>query len=88
MFLKFCYWNVHNVKDKLENDYVIKALSEADVIWLSELRSGRDVHLPGYRSFINSVRYPNHGGIILLIKDYLSDQIKEIKFNNDDFIYF
>ena len=88
MFLKFCYWNVHNVKDKLENDYVIKALSKVDVIWLSELRSDFDIHLPGYRSFRNSVRYPNHGGIILLIKDYLSDQINEIKFNNDDFIYF
>ena len=78
--LKLCYWNIHNVTDKLENDYVIRVLCETNIIWLSEVKSDRDVHLPGYKAFRNSVRYANHGGITLLIKDNLVEYVNEIKY--------
>ena len=82
--LKLCYWNIHNVTDKLENDYVIRVLCETNIIWLSEVKSDRDVHLPGYKAFRNSVCYANHGGITLLIKDNLVEYVNEIKYVNDD----
>ena len=79
-----CYWNIHNVTDKVENDYVIRVLCETNIIWLSAVKSDRNVHLPGYKAFRNSVRYPNHGRITLLIKDNLVEYVNEIKYVNDD----
>ena len=40
----------------LESDYVIKHLIKHDIIWLSEVKSDLDVHLPGFSSFRNSSR--------------------------------
>ena len=45
------------MKNKLENIPVLITISKNDVIWITELKSNLDIHLPGYKSFRNPDRY-------------------------------
>ena len=62
-------------------------LNEYDVIWVSEMKSCSNPHLPGYKPFRNSVRYDNHGGISMYVKNCRVDFIKEVKFSKDDGLF-
>ena len=81
------YWNIHAVKNKLENTRVLEILNACDIIWLSEMKSSSNPHLSGYKSFRNSESYDNHGGICMYIKNRLTDFIEEVRFSRDDTVY-
>ena len=82
--ISLCYWNICSVTNKLENDEVIAMLNDYDVIWLSELKTKLDVHLPGFKCFRNTSRDSNHSGIGLSIRYNLVDQVRFIRFDRDD----
>jgi hypothetical protein len=58
-----------------------------DVIWISEIKSVTDIHIPGYKQYRNTRRYENHGGIAMFIRMTVVDYVKSITFSGDDGIY-
>ena len=57
------------------------------MIWISELKTDSDIHLPGYKLYRNTIKYNNHGGIALFIKDASTKYNNTIEFCGDDGIY-
>lgn len=83
-----CSWNINGIKDKIELQNVFCLLHKFDIIWISEIKTNLQIHLPGFYSYRNvSTRYSNHGGIILFIKNELNIYVKEVKFERDDGIW-
>ena len=83
--LNCCYWNINRVGNKLECESVSSMLQEFDVIWISELKTYFDFNLAGYKSYRSTgARYDNHGGICMLIKNFLTGYIKDTSFERDD----
>jgi exonuclease III len=72
------------VRSKIENDDILQLLTTFDVIWLSELKTDSDVHIPGFKTYRNKERYSNHGGIGLFIKYSLADDVENVQFCGDD----
>ena len=81
------YWNINGVTNKLENDNVLAALMKYDFLWVAEIKSPINAHLPGYTAYRNSERYMNHGGICLYMKNSLVRFVSSVRFDGDDAIW-
>ena len=66
---------------------MLEKLNTFDVIWLSELKTELNAHLPGFKAFRNTKRYKTHGGICLYIKYSLVTQINVMRFDGDDGVW-
>ena len=59
-----------------------------DIIWISEIKTDFNIHLPGFHNYRNtSNRYSNHGESFCLIKNELETCIKDVEFERDDGIW-
>ncbi len=45
------YWNIAGAKDKLQEQTVIDALIKNDIVFLSQIKNDRDLHLSGFKHF-------------------------------------
>ena len=72
---------------KIRKYGIIKILVDFDIIWISELKTDTNVHLPGYKCFRNTIRYNNHGGVGLFVKDRIKSYVQSVQYHNDDCIY-
>ena len=66
MNISLGFWNIHGMKDKLENDIVRDWFFEHDIVVLTETKSKGSPSVPGFVAINNS--NSNHGGIAVLIK--------------------
>ena len=75
------------MRSKTESNDVLQLLTNFDVLWLSELKTDSDVHIPGFTSYRNPERYINHGGVGLFIKYSLVDDVENVQFSGDDAVF-
>ena len=66
---------------------LLEIFLDFEIIWISELKTDTNVHLPGYKCFRNINRYKNHGGIALFAKDKIQYFIQSVQYHNDHCIY-
>ena len=84
--LKYCSWNIAGFNDKNNSIDFITYIIQFDIVFLSEIKSSRPISLPGF-SVAAQCSENGHGGVALLIKHYLQNQIK-ILFQSSNVIAF
>ena len=63
---------------------VLEFVLQFNVLWISEVKSIADIHIPGYVTYRNIERYNNHGGIALFIKKNIKKIVKQVTYSGDD----
>ena len=81
------YWNIRGVKNKLENDDLLTKFLKYDVLWVAEIKSSINAHIPGFICYRNTERYTNHGGICVYLKNALEKYISSVHFDGDNTIW-
>lgn len=88
--MNFISWNINGVSNKLSSEVVYNYICKFDVIFLCEVKSNLNFHVPGYRTFfnINAAENANTGGVALLIRNCLLSLIKSIDIAEANQIWF
>jgi exonuclease III len=71
------YWNINNMKNKVESDILLSLFSEYDMIFLSEVKR-RVTQVPGFEVYEAANENYSRGGLVLLIKPHIDSDIKYI----------
>ncbi len=74
--LYICSWNIHAVKNKLENTICLELLAKYDIVVLNEIKTATKFHVPGFNVFLSDNDNQNRGGTALLVKSYLTKYIQ------------
>ena len=71
-------WNINGKVSKLENCDVYRALSQYDIVILSELKTDYKIDVPGYVAVRSSVVKGEgaRGGVLVLFKNFLWHNVK------------
>ncbi len=81
------FWNVNNLKNKLESDSLLSWLNDFDVIFLSEVKR-RVVEVPGFEVFeANNEKY-SRGGLVMLMKPYLASDLRYVDKSVNEQLWF
>ena len=77
--LKVCSWNICGVRDKFESTFLLNYAHSFDILWLSEVKTGLSVYVPGFVTYQNINKDCSHrGGIVLLVKHSLVKYVKMV----------
>ena len=90
-FLNILSWNINGAKTKLEKLDVFKFLLAFDIISLNESKSPLNISIPGYVSFRSKRVTGNaslRGGTIVMVKNYLANQVYNIDNSMIDQVWF
>ena len=86
--IKVISWNINRVCTKLEKENVYRMLSEYDIIALSEVKTNLPVRLPGFVTYRGkTVGTSDRGGIVVLIKNNLSNYVYNVDVSIGDQIW-
>ena len=82
--MRFGYWNIHGVRNKLENKLVMSWIIKHDVIFLGEVKTSIQFTVPGY-TVIRKTNASNmhRGGVVLLVKNYVYKLIRNVTCDED-----
>ena len=81
--LKICSWNIAGLKDKLQDENILRFIMEFDVIFIQESKRYFHLNVPGFNVYTNvSTAGQHRGGMVMLLKCYLSDEVLNV--NTDD----
>ena len=86
--LKIAAWNIHSVNDKLNEIHVKNLLDAYAFIFLTEIKTSREISCTGFIVFQNSVKQGHRGGIALLIKPYFEQFICNLDRSYENIISF
>ena len=79
------YWNIHGVRNKLENKIVIDWVRKHHIVFISEVKTGLPFSVPGYNVIRKMDGADLHrGGTALLVKNNVYSNVKNILCNEDD----
>ena len=69
--LRLCSLNICGIRDKVEtHPFLVHYVQSFDLIWLSEVKTGLRVSVPGYVTYQNvNMEHSHRGGIVLLVKN-------------------
>ena len=89
--LKFCFWNIGGLKDKLEDDMFLSEIKQNDIVLLAETHVGHNqkIILEGFHCFqvcrpvSGNGRF--YGGLAVLIKSHIRPYISILQNTNKDF---
>ena len=81
-------WNINDVRDKLENENILKWLHMHDVIVLSEIKTSKLPHVAGFIPVMAKTANSRRGGVALLVKRYLYTDLCHIDTSVNDQIWF
>ena len=77
------YWNIHGVKNKIENELVINWIKKHDIVVLSEVKTALPFTVPGYIVLRKEGNNPHRGGTVLIVKNSLDKYMKSISCEED-----
>lgn len=67
-----CSWNIAGVRDKLQKPDILRFLLVFHTVWLFEMKTNSQIHVPGFTVYSNSSRHHQHrGGVMMLVKNSL-----------------
>lgn len=87
---KICSWNINGIQNKLSLDSCSTLIKNQDIIFISETKTNLNITVPGFVVYQNNNGNDNsahRGGICVLIKNYLQNDIKSIDTNEPDQIW-
>lgn len=77
--IKFCSWNICEVKDKLQNNVILSFVLNFHIIWLVENRSNHKFSVPGFSVYNNPSKVNvKRGGIALFMKTSLVQVVHKV----------
>ena len=79
---------MNNVRNKLENENVLRWLHLHDVIILSEIKIAKLPHVPGFVPIIAKTVNVRRGGLAVLVQSHLYSDICHIDNANNDQLWF
>ena len=82
------FWNINNVRNKLENDSVLEWLHLHDIVVLGEIKVAKLPHVPGFVPIIAKSVNSRRGGLAILVKSYLYPDIYHVDKTVNDQIWF
>ena len=81
-------WNVNDVRNKLENENILKWLHAHEVVVLSEIKTSKLPHVAGFIPVMAKTANPRRGGVALLVKSFLYPDLCHIDTSVNDQIWF
>ena len=57
------FWNINNIRSKLENDAVFKWIHEHEIVVLGEIKVSKLPHVPGFVPIIAKTVNARRGGL-------------------------
>ena len=86
--LKLCAWNICGLKDKLQNEDILKFILDFDIVWILESKKYFNLQVPGFFIYQNVSREGHHrGGVIMLVKQKYVNYIMEVDTNTEGQIW-
>ena len=83
-------WNINSAKTKLEKTNVYNFLRVFDIISINEVKTSINMSMPGYISFKSKAvtgAASSRGGTIVMVRNYLSEQIYNVDSNMCDQVW-
>ena len=82
------FWNINNVRNKLENEFVLEWLHRHDLVVLSETKTAKLAHIPGFIPILAKTENSSRGGVALLVRSYLSSDVYNVDKSVNDQLWF
>ena len=82
------FWNINNVRNKLENEHVLKWLHLHDVVILGETKIVKLPHVPGFLPIMAKSCNPRRGGLAVLVKRHVYPDIYYVDDSVNDQLWF
>ena len=86
--IRFGCWNAGGIKNKTENITVNDFINAHDVIALSEIKTALPINFHGFRTIYGNGKHKTRGGVAVLVRNRLYDDICCIDSSVDDQIWF
>ena len=64
-------FNIHGLRDKMDNMLVLQWIYLHDIVFLSEIKYNRKFNVPGYKTVLGSHTYGTHGGVAILFRNHI-----------------
>ena len=82
------FWNNHGIQNKIESPVVQNWITKHDIIFLCETKTSTNFSVPDFRVVSGKTTNPNRGGVVFLIKNYLSERVTKVDISMDNQIWF
>ena len=82
------FWNINNIRNKLENDAVLQWVQQHDIVVLGEIKIAKLPHIPGYVPIIAKTVNSKRGGLAILVRNYLHGDVYHVDRTVNDQIWF
>ena len=86
--LNIAAWNIHGVRDKLSSTLIYNLIQQYDIILLSEIKTNLHFNVPGYRTVLGNHKYGNHGGVAILFRNSIYNEVNMIDKSCNEQIWF
>ena len=82
------FWNVQGFGSKLESFHILSWLLRHNAVVLSGRKTTLPLSVPGFKVIPGASRHANRGGVVVLIRNYLTDRVIAIDTTCEDQVWF